>query len=139
MHLLPLLLLVVLYFIAGLAARTRAAADLVNALESTVLMKFPPYALIKAKTGSVLNPEEQKKLTPVLVRLDDSRQMGFEIEAIEQGKHLVFLPGAPDPWSGSVCIVDAERMTPMDTNVKTVSALMKRLGKGSAEITRIPS
>lgn len=139
MHLLPLLLLVLLCFIAGLAARTPAASDLVNTLESRVLMKFPPYALLKAKTGSVLNPQEQEKLTPVLVQLDDSWQMGFEIEAIEQGKHLVFLPGAPDPWSGSVCIIDAERMTPIDTSVNSVNIIMKRLGKGSAEIIQIPS
>jgi uncharacterized membrane protein len=138
-HLISVLLLVLVCFLAGVAARTPAAAGLVNSLESNVLMKFPPYALLKAKTGSILNPEEQEKLTPVIVRLDDAWQVGFEIEAIEQGKHLVFLPGAPDPWSGSVCIVDAERMTQLDTSVNTVNHIMKRLGKGGAEIIQIPA
>lgn len=137
-HLLPVLLLILLCFLAGLLAKTSKAAGLVDSLESNVLMKFPPYALLKAKTGSILKPEEQEKLTPVMVRLDDSWQIAFEIEAMEQDKHVVFLPGAPDPWSGSVCIVDAERVKPLDTSVKTVTVLMKRLGKGAGGITSIP-
>jgi uncharacterized membrane protein len=135
-HLLPIILLLLICFLAGLAAKTTAASGLVDALESGVLMKFPPYAIFKAKTGSMINPGEVEKLTPVLVRFDDSWQVGLEIEEVEQAKHTVFLPGAPDAWSGSVCIVDADRISPLDANVKSVNILMKRLGKGAAEIVR---
>ena len=139
MHLLSVTILVTLCFLAGLAAKTPAASTLVDALETNLLQKFPPYALLKAKTGSVLNPGDTEKLTPVLVRFDDSWQVAFEIEKVGDGKCLVFLPGAPDAWSGSVCTVTEDRITPLDTNVKSIGTIMKHLGKGASEIIQIPS
>jgi hypothetical protein len=43
------------------------------------------------------------------------------------------LPGSPDPWSGSVCIAEAERVTPMDVPVATVVNMARRLGRGANE------
>ncbi|MBE9539849.1 MAG: DUF502 domain-containing protein [Proteobacteria bacterium] len=138
-HLLPIVILLMLCFFAGLVAKTSAASSLVNVLETKVLRNFPPYALLKAKTGSVLNPGDTEGLTPVLVRFDDSWQIAFDVEKLEEGMRLVFLPGAPDPWSGSVCAVTEDRITPLDTSVQSASAILKRLGKGASEIIRIPS
>lgn len=130
-ELVALALLVAVCFIAGLAARTAAANKLVQSLEANVLDKIPAYALMKAKTGSILSPEDTEGMQPVLVQFDDSWQIGFEVEKLESGKSLLFLPGAPDPWSGSVCAVTADRLHPLSLNVKDVGILMKRLGKGS--------
>jgi uncharacterized membrane protein len=130
-HLLALAILILICFIAGLVARTSRAKRLVRSLEAGVLEKIPAYALMKAKTGSVLTPEDTKDMRPVLIRFDDSWQLGFEVEAIGEAKSLVYLPGAPDPWSGSVCAVTSDRLSPLDINIKTASDLMKRLGKGS--------
>jgi uncharacterized membrane protein len=130
-ELVALALLIAVCFIAGLAARTAAANKLVQSLEANVLDKIPAYALMKAKTGSILSPEDTKGMQPVLVQFDDSWQIGFEVEKLESGKSLLFLPGAPDPWSGSVCAVTADRLHPLNLNVKDVGILMKRLGKGS--------
>ncbi len=126
-------LLVLVCFIAGLAARTPAARGLVQSLEANVLDKIPAYALMKAKTGSVLSPEDTQDMQPVLIQFDDSWQIGFEVEKYDGDKSLVFLPGAPDPWSGSVCAVTADRLRPLPLNIKQVSGLMKRVGKGSGE------
>lgn len=136
-HILSVTILILVCFLAGLWAKTPGAAALVQSLEDNLLQNFPPYALLKAKTGSALNPQVTDKLTPVLVQFDDSWQVAYEVEAIAQGKNLVFLPGAPDPWSGYICAVDSKRITPLDTSVKSVGALMKRLGKGSSEIFNI--
>ena len=89
--------------------------------------------MMKAKAGSVLTPDDTRDLLPVLVRFDDAWQFGFEVESIEGEKSLVYLPGAPDPWAGSICAVDRDRLTPIDINIKDASDLMKRLGKGAAE------
>ena len=82
----------------------------------------------------MLNPQEREKLTPVVVRFDDSWQLAYEIEAVDERRHTVFLPGAPDAWSGSVCVVDAERITRLDTSVKSVGNAMGKLGKGTSNI-----
>ena len=129
-------LLILICFLAGLAARTTTARGLVQSLETNVLDKIPAYALMKAKTGSVLTPEDTRDMLPVLVQFDDSWQVGFEVEKMGDGKSLIFLPGVPDPWSGSVCVVTAARLQPLPLNIKEVSDLMKRLGKGSSEALR---
>jgi uncharacterized membrane protein len=130
---LAIALLLLLCFLAGLLARTVAARKLVEALESNVLSRLPAYALLKTKTQSMLSPEDVEGMSPVVVRFDDSWQFAFEIERIEGGKVALFLPGAPDAWSGSICIMDADRVTPLDLTVPFVARMAKRLGKGANE------
>jgi uncharacterized membrane protein len=129
--LLTLGILVLICFIAGLAARTALAGRLVSSLEGNVLKKIPAYTLLKSKAESVLSPEDIGNMSPVIGRFDDSWQLAFEIERIPGGNVVVFLPGAPDPWSGSVCILSEDRITPLDLTVKSLADILKRLGKGS--------
>jgi uncharacterized membrane protein len=130
---LAVLILIAVCFIAGLAARTSVAKNLVTSLETNVLDKIPAYELLKAKTQSVLTPEETKNLRPAITRFDDSWQFVFEIERLADGKVVVFLPGSPDPWSGSVCVVTDDRVTSLDVTVNSAANLMKRLGRGSTD------
>lgn len=132
-HLIALVILVFVCFVAGLAAKTSIARKLVQSLETNVLDKIPAYELLKAKTQSALTPEETEGLRPVITRFDDSWQLALEIERFADGKVVVFLPGSPDPWSGSVCVVTADRVTSLDATVKTATKLMKRLGRGSTK------
>ena len=76
----------------------------------------------------MLSPEDIEGMSVVIVRFDDLWQIGFEIERIEGGKVAVFLPGSPDPWSGSVCIAEEERVTPLDVPVAAVVNMARRLG-----------
>lgn len=132
-HLLALVILILICFIAGLAAKTSSAKKIVRSLEVNFLEKIPAYELLKAKTQSVLTPEEMQNIRPALTRFDDSWQLVFEIERLADGKVVVFLPGSPDPWSGSVCVVTDDRVTPMDIPVQAVVTTMKRLGRGSTD------
>jgi len=130
---LAVVILIAVCFVAGLAARTTTAKKVVTALETNVLDKIPAYELLKAKTQSVLSPDEMQSLRPALTRFDDSWQLVFEIERLVDDKVLVFLPGSPDPWSGSVCIVTDDRVSPLDMTVKAAADLMKRLGRGATD------
>ena len=121
---------------AGLLARLALARKAVDALEANVLSRLPAYALLKTQTQSMLSPEDIEGMSVVVMRFDDSWQIGFEIERIEGGKVALFLPGTPDPWSGSVCIAEAERVTPLDLPVATVATMARRLGRGANEALR---
>ena len=94
-HVLAIVLLLVICFIAGLLARVALARKAVRALEANVLSKLPAYALLKTKTQSMLSPEDIEGMSAALVRFDDLWQIGFEIERIEGGKVALFLPGCP--------------------------------------------
>ena len=132
-------ILVILCFIAGLAAKTPGAKKFSQFLEIRVLEKIPAYSLLKTKTQSVLNPEDIDNLIVVTVRFDDSWQIAFEIERLKNGSVVIFLPGSPDPWSGSVCIVTDDRITPLHLTVKSATKLMKKLGRGTSDIGQDPT
>lgn len=138
-HIVALLILVFVCFLAGLAARTAIAGRVVQSLEANILDKIPAYALMKMKAGSMLSVEDAGNMVPVLIQFDDYWQMGFEVEKLDEEKSLVFLPGAPDPWSGSVRLVLSNRITVLDTNITAVTIMMKALGKGSSRALRTPA
>ncbi len=56
-----------------------------------------------------LGQAEAKSMQPMLVRFDDNSQLGFEIERLDNGQVVIYLPGAPGPWSGSVAYFSADR------------------------------
>jgi uncharacterized membrane protein len=133
---LAIVLLLLICFLAGLLARAALARRLVYGLEANVLARVPAYALLKTKTQSMLSPEDVEGMPPVVVRFDDSWQIALQIERIEGGKLALFLPGAPDPWSGSICIADEDRVTPLQVPVALIANMSKRLGKGANEALR---
>jgi uncharacterized membrane protein len=137
-HIVALVILLFACFLAGLAAKTAIAGNIVDSLEANILDKIPAYALMKMKAGSMLSVDDAGDMVPVLVKFDDFWQMGFEVEKLDQERCLVFLPGAPDPWSGSVRVVLSNRITKLDTNITAVTIMMKALGKGSSQALRTP-
>ena len=128
-------LLLVLCFLAGLAAKTAFARKSVDALEKKVLGKVPFYDSTKSKVLATLQSQSQEGETmrPVLVRFEDSWQIAFEVERIPGGITTVYVPGAPDPWSGSVCFMTEDRIQAIDPAMSPVMKTLKDLGKGSNE------
>jgi uncharacterized membrane protein len=134
--LLALIIILLICFIAGLAAKSTLARKSIATLESRVLSKFPAYDFLKSKMHAVLQAEEVEGLKPVLVRFDDSWQIALEVEHIPGGTAAVYLPGAPDPWSGSVCFVTEDRIQSIELPLTHVLRTLKGLGKGSNEQLR---
>ena len=85
-HVLAILLLLLICFLAGLLARAAIARKAVDVLEANVLSRVPAYALLKTKTQSMLSPEDIEGMSPVIVRFDDSWQIAFELNAFRMGK-----------------------------------------------------
>ena len=129
-------LVVAACFLAGLAARTTLGRRTVGGLEGAVLSKIPGYGLLKGLSQSVLGAEGTESFPVVLVRLDDASQVGWQIETLEDGRAAVYLPGAPDPRSGSVLYVAAERVQPLDATLASAYTCMRKFGSGSKELLR---
>ena len=133
--LLALAFLLVLCFLAGLAAKTSFARKSVDALEKKLLAKVPTYDSMKSKFLATLQSQSQEgeAMRPVLARFEDSWQIAFEVERIPGGIITVYVPGAPDPWSGSVCFMTEDRIQAIDPAMSPVMKTLKDLGKGSNE------
>lgn len=132
-----IMLIVLVCLLAGLAARSGTAAKLVHKLESNFLSHIPVYAFVKGMTTSLAGAEEGEEMKAVLARFDDYSQVVFEIERLEGGRVVVYLPGAPNPWSGSVCIVTEDRIQPIDATMILAVKTIKHLGRGSGELISV--
>jgi uncharacterized membrane protein len=130
-NLLALGIVLLICFLAGLAAKSTLARKSIGNLESRVLSKIPVYGLLKSKIDAIVQPEKAEGMKPVLARFDDSWQIAFEVERIQGGLVGIYLPGAPDPWSGSVCFVTEDRIQPLELTLLPVLRTLKSLGKGS--------
>ena len=131
-NLLLLLMIVLLCFIAGLIARSAVAKRIYRSLDAT-LQAIPGYAFIKGYTDSMSNTEEAaKSLLPVLVRFDDNAQIAFEVERTGDNV-VVYLPGAPNPWSGSVAYFHVERVKRLDMTLSQAVSNIQKIGRGSAD------
>jgi len=121
-------------FLAGLLARTATAQKLINRLESSVLSKVPAYEYLKQESASALGVATMTEEQVVLVETEIGWQIGVQTEAASGGFVTVFLPGAPNPHSGAVYFVPADRIRPAD--IKMVAALncMRRCGLGAPRL-----
>jgi uncharacterized membrane protein len=135
-NLLALGIVLLICFLAGLAAKSTLARKSIGNLESRVLSKIPVYGLLKSKIDAIVQPEKAEGMKPVLARFDDSWQIAFEVERIQEGGVAIYLPGAPDPWSGSVCFVTEDRIQPLELTLLPVLRILKGLGKGSNDQLR---
>ncbi len=127
--------LLAICFLAGLASRLAVASNFVKRLESDIVSKIPGYAFLKGMTSSV-NPDAMPDLTTVIVTLDDSAQIGMEIERLDDGRVVVYIPGSPNPWSGGLLIVSPERIVRLDLPMKSLVKHAQQIGRGTNELLR---
>jgi uncharacterized membrane protein len=123
------IVIVVLCFLAGLAARTSLASTFVRESETRFLWKIPGYSFVKGFTDSLSGEGANASMLPVLMKLDDASQLVFEIERLADGRVVAFVPGAPDPWSGAVMVVDADRVEPLAITMMAAVQNIRMLGR----------
>ena len=133
-NILAVLAILLCCLIAGFVAKGAAAKRLLNSVESKLLVAIPGYSFVKGMTDSLKSSEEAaKSFVPVIAKFDDNAQIGFEIERTEKGNVVVYLPGSPNPWSGSVLYVNADRVELLDMTVPDAINNIRHLGRGSAK------
>ena len=121
-------------FLAGLVARTLTAQRLIDALESSVLTKIPAYDYLKQESASALGVAEIGELPVVFVPMEGGWQLGVQTEALSNDLVSIFVPGAPNPHSGSVFFFSTDTVRP--AGIKMVAALncLRRCGAGASAI-----
>jgi uncharacterized membrane protein len=118
--------------LAGVLARRATAQRLRSKMDQILLSSFPGYAFVKGLTEHMQQSQElATSFLPVWVRFDDFSQVAFETARLPGGLVALYLPGAPNPWSGSVVFVLAERVIRLPMPVTEVLKMIRTLGRGS--------
>jgi len=133
--LLAVAVVLLICFGAGLLAQRSFGKRLSEGFEKKLLLLFPRYAIFKDQmAGSIGGDESKPRMKPVLARFNDSLRIGFEIERTDSGLVTLYLPGAPDPWSGSVVFLNADRVDPLNVDFGNTVATFEKLGRDSAAL-----
>jgi len=130
--LVALILLAVFCFIAGLFAQGPWFRKVWDSLDSALLTFVPGYSFVKAFSSSWQRSDHySESFIPVLAMFDDYSQIAFEIERAPAGKVALYLPGSPNPWSGTVVYVTPERVKRLPISLSEALRNIRMLGKGS--------
>jgi hypothetical protein len=70
----------------------------------------------------------------VTIQLVDLVRIGYEAGRTERGLVIVYLPGSPDPWIGSVALVEPHRVQPLCVDFNETAAICERLGRDSTQL-----
>lgn len=133
---LSILLLLLLCMVAGLFARTRLCQNFISYIETQILFLIPGYSFVKSISANLAGDENAALQRVVLVRYDDSSQIGFLIEEIGD-KAVVYLPDAPHPLSGSVIVFQKERVSDLPITSKQALSLFTQMGKGTSRYLNV--
>ena len=130
---LAILVLALACFLAGILARTLWAKRFVDGLEGSVLSKIPGYEYLKQAGTSVLGVSESAEHPVVLAWLGGAWRIAVQTES---GGDLVavFIPNSPNPMSGSVFLLPADRIRPANVPLASAIACLRRCGTGSAPL-----
>jgi uncharacterized membrane protein len=122
-------------FLAGLAARMRAVTERMEQLDDLLEKRMPGYSIIVgALRGAVDGDVAVDTLRAVLVRTAGGRRLGFEVERLESGEVVVFLPNSPHPQTGVSMVFDAADVQAVDLPALRVFEILQFHGKGMAEL-----
>ncbi len=121
--------------LAGLVAHTVMAQRLVNLLESSLLSKIPGYDYLKQESASALGVAEIGELPVVFVPMEGGWQLGVQTEALGGGLVSIFVPGAPNPHSGSVFFFSRDNVRPAGIKLAVALNCLRRCGAGASAIS----
>jgi uncharacterized membrane protein len=134
-----LALLLLMCFGAGLLARAAAGKAFAARFEDKLQTLYPRYAVIKSMSQGLHGAIGRQVLKPVLVSFDEHQQFAFDIERLDDGRVVLYVPGAPDAWSGNVMLVQPERVQPLALDAGDLAKSLQGLGVGTAALLRRPA
>jgi uncharacterized membrane protein len=116
-------------FLGGLCAELAVIRGLRDRADQLALF-VPGYALMKHVGANLVGIETKHPLRTVLVRFEASWQLGFLMETLADGRHVVFIPGVPKTLVGMLHIIAADRVQVLAMSVTTALDALSRLGVG---------
>lgn len=131
-----IVVLVLVSFAAGFAARTKTGRRFTRWSENSLLGNVPQYQLMKNMAEGLAQIESASGLKPVLVSIEDGWQIGYLLEQLENNWVAVFLPQAPTPMSGNIMYFPAERVRSLGITMVQAMSIVKALGVGSGAVLR---
>jgi uncharacterized membrane protein len=132
--LLSALTLVLGCFAVGLLMRTSLGRLSQRAIGTHLLNRIPGYGVIRGMTQQLAHHDQAAVFAPCLAEIEEALVPAFIVERHADGRVTVFVPSAPTPVAGSIYILSAERVHPVDVSVLKVMSCVSKWGSGAGEL-----
>ncbi|NQD38304.1 DUF502 domain-containing protein [Permianibacter sp. IMCC34836] len=133
-------LIVVMLLLVGLVVRTRIGGFLLGLIEQTLFKNIPGYQLVKETVGQFVATDRPSPFSKVaLVRLfgDEVSTTAFITAEHENGYFTVFVPTGPNPTSGLMFHVPADRVRILEgISIETAMRTVIGCGVGAQPILK---
>jgi uncharacterized membrane protein len=133
-----ILVVIAACFLFGLLVRTAVGQSFGSWVEEKILNLLPGYQLIKKVSRQFAGGSEAVHWSPVLIKIGESRQIGFLVEENPSGEATIFVPAAPAVSFGAVHIVKAELVEKLDVSMRKAVDCITQLGMGSSTLSSVP-
>lgn len=122
------ILLILIFYIAGLLIRFSIIGKIKNWIENSLLQYIPGYLTYRVKMEESLTKKVDNR-KPVLVATSEGSRPGLEIERLGQSV-TVYIPNSPDTNYGEVWLVDSSQVTLLKGDIYTFLKCVQFSGKG---------
>jgi len=122
-------------FVFGLIAQRAIGRHFTRTIEQQLIKVYPKYAIYKDLLAGKLGGDDNvPSLRPVLVRKEGLLQLAFEADRLASGLVVIYFPGAPDAWTGSLALVEAAQVRPIALPFSKMIGMCERLGRQSSSL-----
>jgi len=135
---LVILALTLLCFVVGVIVRTRLGKWVYALVESNLLMKAPGYSIIKETVAQFLGNKKSPFSSTALVQIFGNETMvsAFVTDEHEDGSFTVFVPTGPNPTSGNIYHLPADKVHQVDAPVDEMMRSIISCGAGSSSLVK---
>ena len=137
-ELVAVLMVAAVCFLFGLLVQTTGGRAIGSWFEKKLFNLLPGYEMIKKISRQFSGGGKEALGTPIVVKLGESRQIGFLVEECPSGEVAVFIPLAPALSLGSVHIIPAEHAERLNATLPDVVDCITKAGFGSARVLSTP-
>jgi uncharacterized membrane protein len=119
-------------FLVGVVAETAVVRRLGGRAERFAMF-VPGYALMKSVGANLIGIEGKHPVRTALVRFEAAWQLGFLMETLADGRHVVFVPAVPKALVGTLHVFEPDRVQVLAMSVSAAMDVLSCLGNGFRE------
>ncbi len=129
------IIIIGIFFLTGLAIRTKIGKFLFSKFEKNILDIAPGYSLFKETLKQLLGKDKRPFSSVVMAKVFGGETLMTGFVADETSDRVtVFFPSALNPTTGLLCHLRKEDVTRIDTTVETAMRTIIGCGAGASQL-----